>query len=620
LSQHESTVNEAGLEESAELPIDAPVDLVADERNRGFTLRAVLTGMCIGSALSICNVYLGLKIGWGMNMSITAALLALGLWKVYAAVTGGREMAIGENNINQTGASAAAAISSAGLVAPIPAWTIITGQELSYPLLVLWVLSVGLVGVVVAIPLRRQLIEVDKLPFPGGIATGQTLKELYAKGAEAVDRVRMLFGGMALGAISKITGVVASLHTIPMPFSLTAGGAAATKVSAYTGQNLTFGLEPGLLMVAVGGFVGLRSSLSMLAGGVLAWGVLLPYALDQGWAEPGKPDAAWFSQGVKWLLWPGVAMMVTSSLTSFAFSWRSVGKAVMSALTGGAKMEEDPRDMPKRTYMAILAAVLAASSIVQVALFDIKPHLAVIGVLLSFLMAIVAGRVTGETNNTPVGAMGKVTQLTFGILDPGNVASNLMAANVTGGAASQCGDLLHDLKTGSMIGSWPRHQAWSQLAGVLGGAVVGSGAYMVLIPDPKGMLMTDAWAAPAVATWKAVAEIFANGISAMPGGSLEGMVIGGGVGVLGALAERFLPRKVVSWMPSVVSIGLAFTVQVYTSLAFTLGAVLMAVAQRIAPQKTAKYGIVICAGIVAGESLAGVGDALINMAKAITAG
>jgi uncharacterized oligopeptide transporter (OPT) family protein len=176
---------------------------------------------------------------------------------------------------------------------------------------------------------------------------------------------------------------------------------------------------------------------------------------------------------------------------------------------------------------------------------------------------------------------------------------------------------LHDLKTGSMIGSWPRHQAWSQMAGVLGGSIVGSGAYLILIPDPKAMLLTDAWAAPAVATWKAVAEIFANGISAMPGGSVQGMVIGGAVGVIGALAERFLPRKVVAWMPSVVSIGLAFTVQVYTSLAFTLGAVLMAVAQKLAPARTAKYGVVLCAGIIAGESLAGVGDAMINMIKGI---
>ena len=591
-------------------------DLVAGEPNRGFTLRAVLTGAVLGSALSICNIYLGLKIGWGMNMSVTAALVAFGLWRGVAGLRGGKgAMLIGENNISQTGASAAAAISSAGLVAPIPAWTIITGEQLSYPMLVLWVLSVGLVGVVVAIPLRHQLLEVDKLPFPGGIATGQTLKELYARGAEAVDRVRMLLGGMVAGAISKVINVVYALHAIAMPFSIPAGGVAASGgVAAYTANNLTFAVEPSLLMVAVGGLVGLRASLSMLLGGVFAWGVLLPYALDQGWAEAGAADASWFAKGVKWLLWPGVAMMVFASLTSFAFSWRSIGKAITGAFSrGGPVVEQDPRDVPKAWFASALAVALAFSSLLQVLLFDIKPHLAAIGVLLSFLMAIVAGRVSGETNTTPVGAMGKVTQLTFGLLDPGNVASNLMAANVTGGAASQCADLLHDLKTGSMIGSWPRHQAISQAVGVLGGAVVGSAAYMILIPDPKGMLLTDAWAAPAVATWKAVAEIFANGIDAMPPGSLKGLVIGAGVGIIGALAERLLPKKVVQYMPSVVSVGLAFTLQIYTALSFAIGAALMVALGKLAPKWTPKYGLVLCAGIIAGESLAGVGDAFIKM-------
>lgn len=591
-------------------------DLVAGEPNRGFTLRAVLTGAVLGSALSICNIYLGLKIGWGMNMSVTAALMAFGIWRAVAAARGGKgAMLIGENNISQTGASAAAAISSAGLVAPIPAWTIITGEQLSYPMLVIWVLSVGLVGVVVAVPLRRQLLEVDKLPFPGGMATGQTLKELYAKGADAVDRVRMLLGGMVAGAISKIVNVVYALHAIAMPFSIPASGAAASGgVAAYTANNLTFAVEPGLLMVAVGGLVGLRAALSMLLGGVFAWGILLPYALNQGWAETGAPEVSWFAKGVKWLLWPGVSMMVFASLTSFAFSWRSVGKAITGAFSrGGPPVEADPRDVPKAWFAGALAVALAFSSVLQVLLFDIQPHLAAIGVLLSFLMAIVAGRVSGETNTTPVGAMGKVTQLTFGLLDPGNVASNLMAANVTGGAASQCADLLHDLKTGSMIGSWPRHQALSQAVGVTGGAIVGSAAYMVLIPDPKGMLLTDAWAAPAVATWKAVAEIFAKGIEAMPPGSLKGLVIGAGVGIIGALAERLLPKQIVQYMPSVVSVGLAFTLQVYTALSFALGAVLMLILSKLAPKWTPKYGIVLCAGIIAGESLAGVGDAFLKM-------
>lgn len=586
-------------------------DLVAGEPNRGFTLRAVLTGALLGGSLSLCNVYLGLKIGWGMNMSVTAALMAFGLWWGVARALRSLSFGIGENNISQTGASAAAAISSAGLVAPIPAWTLLTGEELSYPALFVWVLSVGLVGVVVGSAVRHQLIVVDKLPFPGGLATGETLKELYAKGADALVRVRMLLGGMAAGAIGKGAYILGHWAPVGLPFSVPASGAAAAKgVTAYTARNLTFALDPTVMMIAVGVLIGPRACFSMLAGGLVAWGVLLPIALENGWASPGAPDKIWFSDGVKWLLWPGVAMMVTASLTSFAFSWRAVARAFRGFGSGGA---EDPADLPRRTWLMLAGAVLIASVTCQVLLFQIKPHLALLGVLLSFVMALVAGRVSGETNVTPVGAMGKVTQLTFGLVDPSNVTSNLMTANVTGGAASQCGDLLHDLKTGQMIGSWPRHQVVSQLAGVLAGALIGCAGYLLLIPDPKGMLMTEEWAAPAVATWKAVAEVFKGGVSAMPPGALVAMGIGAGVGVVGAVLEKTLPKHVVKWMPSVVSVGLAFTIQLYTVLAFAIGAALLVVMQRVAPTWTQRFSIVLAAGIVAGESIAGVIDAFVKM-------
>ncbi len=587
-------------------------DLVANEPNRGFSARSVITGAALGALLSLCNIYLGLKIGWGMNMSITAALIAFGFWAAASKAFRVRPFGIGENNINQTAASAGAAISSAGLVAPIPAWTMLTGEQLSYPALVVWVLSVGMVGVVVAVALRRQLLEVDKLPFPGGLATGQTLKEIYAKGEDAVSRVQMLGAGAVLGVASKLANLVAHLKPIGLPFALPAGaGAAAKGVTSYSALNLTIALEPSALMVAVGMIIGVRACVSMLVGGLFAWGILLPYALDQGWASPGKPEAVWFAEGVKWLLWPGVSMMVAASLTSFAFSW----KAVLSALRPGSGSvgEQHPGEVPRTVYRVWFAVVLAAAVACQVVLFDIKPWLAIFGVFLSFLMAIVAGRVTGETNVTPVGAMGKVTQLTFGVLDASNISSNLMAANVTGGAASQCGDLLHDLKTGQMLGSWPKHQAFSQSMGVIAGSIVGSAAYMLLVPNPKEQLLTEEWAAPAVATWKAVAEVFAQGISAMPAGTMEAMAIAAAVGVVGAILEKVLPKKIVTWMPSPVSVGLAFTLQVYTGLAFALGALIMVVLKRVAPAWADKYGVVLAAGIIAGESVAGVGDAFYKM-------
>ena len=115
------------------------------------TFRAVSTGMLFGGLLSLCNIYLGLKIGWGMNMSITAALLGFGFWQVSTRAFGMRKFGLLENNINQTAASAGASISSAGLVAPIPALTMLTGRTLGWVELSMWVLSVALVGVVVAV-------------------------------------------------------------------------------------------------------------------------------------------------------------------------------------------------------------------------------------------------------------------------------------------------------------------------------------------------------------------------------------------------------------------------------------------------------------------------------------
>lgn len=583
------------------------------------TLRAVSTGMLFGGLLSLCNVYLGLKIGWGMNMSIPAALLGFGFWQTSVKLFGLRKFGILENNLNQTAASSAASISSAGLVAPIPALTMITGRTLNIFELTGWVLSVALVGVVVAIGIRKQMLVVDRLPFPGGLATGQTLKEIYAKGEEASARVKMLLGGIAVGAIWKIALLVFKFGKWSFPGALgtKSGGVLAGKgLKSISMKNLGFALDPSIMMIAVGAIIGLRAAASMMLGAGIAWLGIAPYVLEMGWADPGAADKGWFGPVVKWMLWPGVAMMVTASLTSFAFSWR----AILNAFTGsgGDDGAVDPgadHDVPGKTYLILIAAVGAFSVLLQVWMFNIPAVLAVGGVVLTFALAIVAGRVSGETGVTPVGAMGKVTQLSFGVVNPGNAVSNLMAANVTGGAASQCADLLNDLKSGLMVGAAPRHQVVAQAFGVLAGSIFGSAAYLILIPDPTNMLLTEEWAAPAVAQWKAVAEVFAVGIEAMPTGALGALAIGAVAGIVLAIVEKTVPKNVAKWVPSPVSVGLAFAIPAYYAFSFFLGAVLMAAGEKFAKSWTARFGIVLAAGIMAGESLAGVGDAVRQVLK-----
>ena len=581
------------------------------------TLRALATGMVLGAILAPCNIYAGLKIGWSFNMSVAAALLSYGFWQGLHRAGVGRPWGMLENNINQTGASAGAAIASAGLVAPIPALTMLTGFQLPYTELIIWVFCVSFVGVVVAIGIRRQMLEVDTLTFPAGVATAETLVEIYGEGKEAAARVKALIGaGVFSAGLKLFADYVVALPRLGLgALGFAASGAAqAAGVARITARNLGFVFDISPLMIGFGAIIGLRAGASLLVGAIVAWGVVAPIALDQGWAHPGvaQPTADWFGSLVEWLLWPGVSMMVAASLTSFAFSWRSVIAAFSGSKTGAVAIDPEraKHDVPKRVFLSLLLVALVAATAAQVGFFGIGVGVAVFGVIVTFLLAVVAGRVSGETGITPIGAMGKVTQLMFGVVSPGNPAANLMAANVTGGAAGQCADMLHDLKTGLLIGAKPRAQTTAQIAGIVAGSLSGTAAYLALIRDPATELVTEKWPAPAVATWKAVAEVFMKGADAMPEGAFAAIIVAATVGVVMAIGEKTLAPALARWIPSPASVGLAFVIPAYTSISIFTGAVIGAICMRYARSWAERFVIVIAAGLVAGHSLAGVAAAI----------
>jgi putative OPT family oligopeptide transporter len=573
----------------------------------------------LGALLTPCNIYSGLKIGWAFNMSITAALISFAFWKALETTAHTERWGLLENNINQTTASSAASIISSGLVAPIPALAILTDKQLPWSLLSVWILSVSLIGIVVAIGLRHQMLLRDQLPFPAGVATAETVREIYGKGGEALARVKVLLtaGGIA-GTVKLINE---AMVTIP---KLTTGWVFAIKgplntagVSFVSLSNLGFVLDPSLLLVGFGSIIGLRAGLSLLLGAILAWGIIGPWVLTQGWIPPEHltPDRYWFGPMVEWLLWPGVTMMVMASLTSFACSWGAmVTAAIRSRKASPSRFTpNDPSTIPRQWFVIGLGIALVFAVMTQVVLFDISLVLAIFAVLLSFVLAIVAGRVSGETGITPIGAMGKVSQLTFGLLMPGHVTTNLMAANVTGGAAGQCADLLHDLKTGMLIGASPRLQVLAQIFGVLTGSLVGSAVYLVLIPDPQSMLLTIEWPAPAVATWKAVAEVFQQGLEAIPPGSLWAMGLAGLIGVGTVLLEQSLPLAIRRWIPSTSAMGLAFVIPAWNSLSLFLGALLASLIMKFAKTWSERFLMALAAGLVAGESLTGVASVLVKI-------
>lgn len=593
------------------------------ESPRQLTLRAIGTGFLLGALLAPCNIYTGLKIGFSFNMSIAAALLSYAFWNTLHHFRKAPHWGLLENNINQTSASSAASILSAGLVAPIPAYTLISGRELGYPVLTLWVLIVSFAGIVTAIAVRRQLLDRDALPFPNGIATAETIKDIYGEGREAMRRIRMLItAGLLAGGLKLYGTFVAAIPALGLPMTMgfkAPANVAAQGLDRVSWRALGLEVQPSLLLFGFGAIVGPRVGISLLLGTLLAW-VALPYELlARGWVQPALGGASWYAVMLEWLLWPGVTLMATAALTSFGLSLAKMAWVQLFKRDARTNGGDDPDYAPGgRLYLsprwlfipAFIAFVLVVAA--QAVIFGIPVWLGVVAFMLSFVLAIVAGRVSGETGIPPIGALGKITQVSFGFLDPGNTTTNLMTANVTGGSAGQCSDMLHDLKTGKLIGANLRAQVIAQMFGILAGSVSGCAAYLILIPNPMEMLLTEEWPAPAVATWKAVAEVLAQGLDSIPDGCRGAVLLSLLIGVLLAVLEAVLPERKRKFVPSASSLGFAFIIPPFISLAMFLGAMARVFAELVNKHWSAKYVIVIAAGLVAGESLAGVAEAILR--------
>jgi uncharacterized oligopeptide transporter (OPT) family protein len=452
-------------------------------------------------------------------------------------------------------------------------------------MLVAWVFAVSFLGVWVGWYLRGRLIVGSPLVFPAGVATAETLKDVFSHGPEAARRVSALLGSIALAI---------AVNTIDTLFWRIPRWA-----PSLGAERFTFSLDPSLLLLGFGGIIGLRAGIGLLVGAGVAWGVIAPQLVVSDIV--GVSDAHnWFQPLVAWLLWPGVTLMVTASLTSFALG------LVRSLRTGDQYGTAGTAHPGRKLRLAgfFIAATLVV--VLQIAFFDIHWTMAVIAIPMAFVLASVAARVAGETGIPPIGAIGKVSQLSFGVLAPMQPITNLMTANVAGGAAGQSADLLNDMRAGYIVGASPGRQVLAQCAGVLTGSIVGSLVYLAMIDDPVSQLLTSEWPAPAVATWKAVAQTLSAGLQGIPASAVSAMGIAAIAGVVLALLEQRLTARSLVWLPSGAAMGLAFVIPASTSLTLFVGALLASTLNRIAPRWSARFLLSIAAGLVAGESMFGV--------------
>ncbi|MBI5239144.1 MAG: OPT/YSL family transporter [Elusimicrobia bacterium] len=570
------------------------------EREPQLTVRAVVAGMLLGGVLSLSNLYVALKTGWSIGVSITSAILAFAIFAILFRLKLVRKhFGMLENNVMQSTASAAGYMTGGGTIAAIPALMMITGEVMGGWQMFFWISAIGMMGLVMSIPMKAQMIDIEQLRFPTGIATAETLRALHgAEGAGGKGKANLLAWGGVAGAVVAFwrDAKFDWLWNLPEKIKIPGVTLAGRPLVDYT---LSF--EGSLIMVGAGAIMGFRAAWSMLLGALINFGILAPWLYSQGVINPKLG----YKHIVAWSVWFGSAMILTCGLTAFAFQWKTVMRAVDSVFKAfRGQVVDEHGEVPMLWFVIGMVLLTPVVVFLEWFLFGIKWWMGILSVVLGFFIAIVACRATGETDTTPTGALGKITQITFGVLDPGNVTTNLMTANVTGGVGLHAADMLTVLKSGWLLKADPKHQFWAQFFGVAAGSCFVVPAYRLLIPTAD-LLGTDKWPAPGAQTWKGVAELLAKGFHTLHPTAQWALFIGGALGVILVLMERWLP-KYRAYIPSATGLGLAFTTPANNTISMFAGSLIALLIERRKPALAEKTVVPVSSGFIAGESLIGV--------------
>jgi uncharacterized oligopeptide transporter (OPT) family protein len=564
------------------------------------TPRAAATGMVVGGVLCLSNLYVVLKTGWSLGVLLTSSILAFALFRAIGLVR--RDFSALENAMMGSVASAAAFMTGGGNMAALPALFVLTGARPGGASMFLWFAVIAALGVLAAIPIKRRLINVEALPFPSSVAAAETIRSMHA-GRAGAERAKKLVGAaLAAGVVTFLRDARARwlpLHLpgrIALPFSIAGQPAAAWTLS----------LDGSLVLLGGGSLMGFRTAWSMLLGAVITYGVVAPAMVARG--VIASVD---YKTIVAFTLWPGAGLMVSSGLLSFAFQWRAVARSLggLAALLGRRSRPES--DDPMRLVeapawwfpvgLAVLSPIVVA--LLRV-LFGVPVWAGVLAIPLALLMAVVAARVTGETDITPTKAIGPVTQLLYGAALPGDVTANVMSGNVTGGVGLHAADLLSDMKTGWLLGATPRKQIVAQMLGVLVGAAVVVPAFELLVPRAD-VLGTPELPAPAVMVWAGVSRVMSGGLAGLSPAARTATLIGLAAGALLALLEHAAPRWK-RFVPSASGLGIAMVMPASNALTMFVGAAVAAVVRKVRPAAVERALTPLASGAIAGESLVGI--------------
>jgi OPT family oligopeptide transporter len=626
------------------------------------TFRSALTGFLLGGLLAACSLYIGAKTGIGIGVGLTSVILAFAIFRLLHGAKICSDFTILENNCTQSIATAAGYMVMP-LISSLAAYMLVTQHVPTWWQLLVWMAVVAIIGVLLAFPMKRRFINDDQLPFPEGRAAGVVLDALYTgQAATGMFKAKLLAGTAVVTGIWQFLISDGWMHLLQIKIlrmDKWAGlkepwyvhealdqyyYAAAAKYSYWVPKILgtdvrQLGLRVVLdaAMLGIGGLMGIRVATSCVLGAFINFCVLAPIMIQRGdiksYVAPSGAVVN-ITRGEivnQWALWWGVTMMVVGSLVSlfakpeiFTSIFKRAGQQPKAA--AGVAAPDVLRDIELPLWISWVGVPIFSviGAWVTHAFFGVPWVLSFISLPLIFVLAVICTNSMALTSWTPTGSLAKITQFTVGAIDRSNPANNLIPAGMTSEISANAANLLSDIKPGYMLGAKPRQQAVGHIIGIFSGALAAIPLFYLLFlpPNKEGLrstatIVSDSFAFPAALQWKGVADLITKGVHSLPTSAIISMI----VAAVAALTFEILRVKTKGRFPiSAVSVGLGVVLPPASCFMMWVGAMIFwwKGRQHTTPgTKGHDFWVEgmepICAGLISGSALMGIGNAIINV-------
>jgi uncharacterized oligopeptide transporter (OPT) family protein len=554
--------------------------------------RSIVIGLFVALIIGSAYPYCVLKLGFGPNLSVVSAFLGFMTLVPIVFLLRVTDTNPRENNIVQTMGTSAG--QTAFMCVLLAAFDMLNAKGVLNPPIHLgtaqiffWLCSASLLGILLAVPMRRHYIDEENLTYADGLAAGETIIVLHegrAQGTSAGPVKALALGSLASGGLMILTSF---LKLFPDTWLLP--GMAPMNIG-FNWSLLSFG--SGLL-------VGFRICLAMAIGTAISWFILPSFLVSHGMVAQQT-----YPLTLRWVMWPATGLMVAGGLTSLALKWKLIVKT-FRGLKGSTVVEQDRREFPMQWVVIGSVVMAVVICLVQYFSMGIPVWLSFIAILLSLPLMLVGLRVLGETNWGPISAMSNMMQAIFAFISPGNVPINMSSSGLTGTIAVTSEALMQDFKAGQIIGSNPRNLTIAQLIAAPVGSLATALVYPVL--RDKFGLGPGGLSSPISVKWAGFAELLTKGLNALPPGCLVGLAIGIIVGIiLTLLAEKWETHT-----PSPAAIGIGMLIPASVLMTFILGGVAQLIWARSGPTSEEKFRIPLASGLIAGEALLAVVLALL---------